>query len=1027
MTANIPKINAKNVAKYVLLPGIIPRAKEFGSEGFGFLAFLFASVFAAVRILPPGHPFLNGANVGKFTIRQVLAAAANNIEVNRKNLDQVVVFGAVITALILIFLQFALLLLALLSGNAFAGPGPVTWTSIFVTQYPQVDIAFLMLDYVFGIPGPGGGATAFFGSNALQATTGPTPFHQGMHALFNFYNLALLLIGVLIFLYYVVVVVVETAQTGVPFGRRFAKLYAPFRLVIAIGLLVPINYGFNTAQYITLYAAKLGSSMATNGWLLFNANLDNPLGVQNQSLIARPRFPPADELLYFASVYHACREMYEIWSPANDIHPTQGTCINAYVIHNARPLALVPNTQPACAGTAGGGAGGGTLTYAQVKSMFPRGDLEIVLGEYNPQANREYAGAVRPYCGKMTISLAHDNPAIVSYVQGEAESGPGTWGDQDGMYGIRAVESIYFDMVKEFLRIPGQGDQNTTMNLMTQSNSQNNNPFSALGERAARAIVPTCPATEGGGCVQDVCYASDALGDGETCGQPFWTPRSEIFQFALDETRINREQKIHNAYLEFRNGLNLRVGQDLQRRGWGGAGIWYNHIADINGAFTGAIYAAPSVRKWPEVMEFVKSQRQAQDKAIASCDVFDPNLADGKRVEFTNTHNVDVAKALNATYKYFNCEKPNQDNSGPPAGLPAGAGTQMSSIGGGCGEIYGRSPIGNTAKGVTSNIFIDFISVVFGLNGLFDIRSCSEIDPATGQALVHPLAQLTTVGKALVENAIRSMAMAMGAAFGGGMIGMMSSSLGAAAQSASGMFVGVATIGLSAGFILYYILPFLPFIYFFFAVASWVKSIFEAMVGAPLWALAHLRIDGEGLPGSAAISGYFLIFEIFLRPIVIVFGLIGGMAIFGAMAVMLNSLFDLVTSNITGAVPGETTDAVGVGGLESFRRGAIDQLFFTIMYAVLLYMMASSSFKMIDTVPKYVMRWINSRVSTFNDNKGDPAANLTGYAAITGSEISGRLFSSGRDAAQGAGQALGAALRTAAGGGNQQGGGGTTQ
>lgn len=1024
MTANTPKINAKSVAQYVFLPGIIPRAKELGSEGFGFLAFLFASVFAAVRILPPGHPFLSDANIGKYTIRQVLGAAANNIEFNRKNIDQIVVFGAVITALILMVLQFVLLLLTLLSGNAFAGAGPVTWTSIFLTQYPEVDVAFLMLDYVFGIPGPGGGSTSFFGSNALLATNGPTPFQQGMHALFNFYNLALLLVGVLIFLYYVVVVVVETAQTGVPFGSRFAKLYAPFRLVIAIGLLVPLNYGFNGAQYITLYAAKLGSSMATNGWILFNSNLMNPLGVDNRSLVARPRFPPSDELLYFASVYHACREMYEIWSPANHISPTRGTCINAYIIHNANPMALVPNNQPACEGTPSGGGGNATVTYEQVKDMFPRGDLEIVLGEYDPEKHREYAGGVRPYCGKMTISLAHENPGILSYVQGEAESGPGTWGDQDGMFGIRAVEAIYFDMVKEFLRIPGQGDQNTTLNLMDASNDSNNNPFSVLGERAARAIVPTCSGGDGTpGCPQDVCHASDVLGDDETCGRPFWTPRSEVFQLALDESRVNRELKINNAFLEFRNGLNLRVMEDLQRRGWGGAGIWYNHIADINGAFTGAIYAAPSVRKWPEVMEFVKSQRQAQDKAIASCDIFDPNLADGKRVEFTNTHNVDVAKTLNAAYKYFNCEKPNQDNSAAPEGLPAGVGTDPTTISGTCGQVF-NSPIGNTAKGVTSNIFIDFISVIFGLNGLFDIRACSEVDPATGQALVHPLAQLTTIGKALVENAIRSMAMAMGAAFGGGMIGMMSTSLGAAAQSASGMFVGVATIGLSAGFILYYILPFLPFIYFFFAVASWVKSIFEAMVGAPLWALAHLRIDGEGLPGSAAVSGYFLIFELFLRPIVIIFGLIGGMAIFGAMAVMLNELFDLVTTNITGAAPGASTDAVGVGGAESFRRGAIDQLFFTIMYAVLLYMMASSSFKMIDTVPKYVMRWINSRVSTFNDNKGDPAGNLTGYAAITGSEISGRLFTAGRDAAGGAGQAVGAALKTATGAGQQQGGGG---
>ena len=54
----------------------------------------------------------------------------------------------------------------------------------------------------------------------------------------------------------------------------------------------------------------------------------------------------------------------------------------------------------------------------------------------------------------------------------------------------------------------------------------------------------------------------------------------------------------------------------------------------------------------------------------------------------------------------------------------------------------------------------------------------------------------------------------------------------------------------------------MPFIYFFFALAGWIKSIFEAVVAMPLRALAHLRIDGEGLPGPGATNGYFLLLEI---------------------------------------------------------------------------------------------------------------------------------------------------------------------
>ena len=56
-----------------------------------------------------------------------------------------------------------------------------------------------------------------------------------------------------------------------------------------------------------------------------------------------------------------------------------------------------------------------------------------------------------------------------------------------------------------------------------------------------------------------------------------------------------------------------------------------------------------------------------------------------------------------------------------------------------------------------------------------------------------------------------------------------------------------------------------------FAVGGWVKGLFEAMVGVPLWALAHIRIDGQGLAGDAALNGYFLIFEIFIHLLMFFF------------------------------------------------------------------------------------------------------------------------------------------------------------
>lgn len=973
MTVNTQNLNAKSVAKYVLLPGIIPRAKALATGGFGYLAYLFACVYRTVRILPPNHPYVNPSNIGKFGIVKVVAAAANNIQFNRKNLDQVVVFVALLGAVALMVLQFLLLVLTLLSGQAFAGAPTTGYESIFLTQYPELDIAFLMLDHVFGIPAPGG---TFFGSNAL-GTDGPTPFHQGLHALFNFYNLALLLVGVLIFLYYVLVVVMETAQTGVPFGRRFSKIYAPLRLVIAIGMLVPLNYGFNAAQYITLYAAKLGSSFATNGWLTYNnAVRSNPMGVENSTLIAKPRAPAIDELAYFASVYHSCRTMYDIYArrvylTGTGAVPPQGVCIRPYVIvdGNARQFASSPSQSCNNAG------GAGMMDYIQAKVLFNGSDMEVVLGELDPDKHAAFAGGVRPYCGRMTLSLSNNNPA--------------GWRLGGYIAGVQRIEQAYYNATRDLL-------------------AGTPNAFRALGERAAYTHVPSI--------LENHCHMNNILGDDDTCNAD-WTPGADVFSEPLSTLRTTTEEQLRFAYGEMGNGVDLRLPEDIARRGWGGAGIWYNQIADVNGTFTSATYATPSVKNYPEIMEKVKKARQVQNKTNDLCKIFSPNLGDNIEVSFDADKDRDMALAMNGAYEYFACDKKNQEMTPSTADVTPAGGLETLSRIRRCGGVNPNTiaseaiGMGGTTRGQTENPFINMIGLIFGINGLFDIRNASCIAEATGQPAVHPLAQLSTVGRSLVENAIRSMGMALGASFGGGILSALGSSFGAAANSFSGMLVSIATLGLTAGFVLYYILPFLPFMYFFFAVGAWVKSIFEAMVGAPLWALAHLHIDGDGLPGRAAMTGYFLVFEIFLRPITIVLGLIGGMAVFGIMATVLNNIFDLVVLNTTGAIPGESTAAVNQGMLDTFRRGVIDQLFFTIMYAIILYMIATASFKMIDTIPASVMRWIGSGVPTFNDNKGDPTQGLTQYAAIGGSQITGQVFGGMRQGASGAGQGIGAFLK----------------
>ena len=198
-----------------------------------------------------------------------------------------------------------------------------------------------------------------------------------------------------------------------------------------------------------------------------------------------------------------------------------------------------------------------------------------------------------------------------------------------------------------------------------------------------------------------------------------------------------------------------------------------------------------------------------------------------------------------------------------------------------------------------------------------------------------------------------------------------------------------AMIGMTVGFVLFYVIPFLPFIYCFFAVAGWCKGILEATVGVSLWALAHIRIDGEGLPGSAATNGYFLIFEIFLRPILIVFGMLASITTFSALVKALHNIWQLVTANLAG-FDVATENQLAAGSVESLAdvmRGPIDEFFFTVIYTIIVYLLATSSFKLIDHIPNNIMRWMGQSLQTFNDAREDPASNLTQKTGVGSQQV----------------------------------------
>lgn len=961
-------IKTKDILIYASMPRIVPRVQELFSSGFSYVSFWMAHIYFMVRLLPAHHPYLSSENIGRFGVRHVITEASRNLTFSRKNIDQIFVYFGMLTGVVMLAAQFLILIYALAVSPAMA----FSW---FDTPDPASDVAYNLLDRVFGVPGVFCSTSTVTNCtnfsvgldlNTPGPTTGasllPLPFQGALHQLFRFYSIALLLIAVLIFLYFIVVIVFETAVSGTPFGQRFQNVWVPIRLIVALGLLMPVPVAgvgvtLNSGQYIVLYAAKYGSSFATVGWNQFNNALvghsqfggtaARPMG-QRRSLLAIPEVPDVSALIEAMTLIHACAYSYARLDAGTD-NTSGGTYPPIDAGHHLpvsdTSVRVVPFLVKHREGSHSNGpiAGNSTFigddslrkqvelldpTYTQALGFYFGGDIIIRFGEYRSGDDRhnDEAGYVRPLCGEIRIPIAS-----------LADIGGAAAGRGGADYMLRT----YYEMVLQMWF------SDTDMRQFSRSyivGAVVTNPI----EKAAFCSDPENPGTGSLSGVGGIGFPAAAVDCEESATPNANWKQEKITQYSEDLADAVRKAwgaHVMNSTAEDMTTLDRSYG-------WIGAGIFYSTLAETNGAWADSVQGVPYMDLYPFAMEEVRAQNRKSNEHVEFKRQFTmstkaPSGEESPEGYDSMTEPYQVALGLSQVFAYWNDEAKDFDN---------------------------KNRINY------QNVFMDALNRLFGTSGLAAMR--------TSNAHLNPMVQLVMVGKGLVDSAVRNLASSTGAAFLGGMAGAMekTSKLAALAEAGSQVLLSTAFMGLTAGFVLFYILPFLPFVYFYFAAASWIKAIFEAMVGVPLWALAHLRIDGDGLPGDSAQNGYFLILEIFIRPILTVIGLIAAVVIFSTQVQILNLIWDLVTSNVAGDASSSTPDILAMTSAKDarFQRGIVDQFFFTIIYTIVCYMMALASFKLIDRIPDNILRWAGAGVSSFGDINQDQIDNLSRYAAMGG-------------------------------------------
>ena len=176
--------------------------------------------------------------------------------------------------------------------------------------------------------------------------------------------------------------------------------------------------------------------------------------------------------------------------------------------------------------------------------------------------------------------------------------------------------------------------------------------------------------------------------------------------------------------------------------------------------------------------------------------------------------------------------------------------------------------------------------------------------------------------------------------------------------------------------------PLYPFIVYTFAVLGWLAVVIEAMIAAPLIALGLTHPEGHDFLGQAQQS-MMLIVAVFLRPVLVVMGLIISMIVsyvalkivnYGFSGVIFSIAYGLWAAggenNASQAHLGNVAMDIGFtvpslmayhnsGGFGSFllRFFIIMPCFITI-YALIVYQVINQSFRLITDIPAGVFKWI---------------------------------------------------------------------
>lgn len=265
------RIKASSVAAFLFMPQFHLSTRQMAYLVPVFMRTL-ALILSQANLIPQNHPSLMYGieGVRKYSFSELMGEAWYRLRHGNSNATQWGIFGSIV-----LMIGFMIASIATFFGTVVFGFGTQAHAQLFdhplgATDSSTVPAQVGMFDKNFpaATSAQGDYGIALLDKVLRAGANGVGgPLQNATQGLMQLYNSGVLVVASVMLFWSIMSVVVDTAKTGTIGGGRHNMVWAPMRIVFALGLLIPLGTaGFSSGQFMVMKLAEWGSNLGTRAW-----------------------------------------------------------------------------------------------------------------------------------------------------------------------------------------------------------------------------------------------------------------------------------------------------------------------------------------------------------------------------------------------------------------------------------------------------------------------------------------------------------------------------------------------------------------------------------------------------------------------------------------------------------------------------------------------------------------------------------------------------------------------------------------